>query len=482
MGYKIFAQRTILIFLANLLIGLSGIILLPILTRNLSIADYGVWVQLNVTVGLIPIFIVMGLPSYSMVRFLAGEKDKRKVQNGFYSIAYVIILIGLLISSIFFVFAGQISQVLFANNSVIVKILSLILIFSSLNILFQYFFITFQQIKRYSILLCFKAFMFIIFVSSFVLLGKGITGAAAGLLCSEFLFSLITFSIIFSEIGIIFPKFTELKEYLHLSIPTIPGTLSYWVVDSSDRYLIGILLGVTSVGYYSPGYSLGAIVAMFASPITSILTSTLSKSYNEKKEDEVKNLLEYSIKYFLFIGIPAVVGLSVLSNPLLKILSTNDIANAGYLITPFVAVGFLLLGLNNIIVNMVILKKKTKVIGITWIIAALLNFALNILFIPLFGILGAAIATLISYIIPFIIIAYYSFKFIKLELNYVLFIKIIFASVPIIFMYLIWKPVSIRDILLFVLVSIIVYLILVILLKVLNKEELFFIKSLLNLN
>ncbi len=481
MGYKIFAQRSILIFLANLLIGLSGIILLPILTRNLSIANYGIWVQLNVTISLIPILIVLGLPSYSMVRFLAGEKDKKKVQEGFYSIAYLILAISLVIASIFFVLAGQISHILFADNSLIVRILSLILIFSSLNILFQYFFITFEQIKRYSILLCFKALASILFVSLFVLLGKGITGAAVGLLCTEFLFSVITFSIILSKIGIIFPKFTELKEYLHLSIPTIPGTLSYWVVDSSDRYLIGILLGISAVGYYSPGYSLGAIVAMFASPITSILTAALSQCYNEKKKDEIKDLLEYSVKYFLIIGIPAVIGLSVLSKSLLMNLSTMDIATNGYLVTSFVAVGFLLLGLNNIIVNIIIMEKKTKIIGVIWIMAAMLNLILNLIFIPILGILGAAIATLIAYCIPFVVLTYYSLKFVKLNFNYSSLFKIILASTPIIFTYLIWKPIDIINIFIFILINSMLYLVLIILLKVLNKEELSFIKSLFNL-
>ena len=478
MNFKIFAQQTILVFFANLIIGLSGIILLPILTKNLPLADYGVWVQLNVTIGLMSIIVVMGLPSYSMVRFLAGEKNKRRIQDGFYSIALLILVVSLLISSIIFIFSGQISQLLFAGNVLIVKILSFILIFSSLNFLFQYFFITFQQIKRYSILLSSKAIMSILFVSSFVLLGKGIVGASVGLLLNEIIFFLIYFSFIFSEIGIIIPKFTELKEYLHLSIPTIPATLSYWVVDSSDRYLIGILLGVTAVSYYSPGYVLGAIVGMLSVPITSILTAALSKSYNEKKKNEVKDLLEYSIKYYLIIGIPATIGLSVLSKPLLTILSTTEIAINGYLITSFVAVGFLLLGLNNIIFNIIILKKKTKIIGITWIIAALLNLALNLIFIPILGILGAAIATLIAYSLPFIVLTSYSLRFVKLNVNYSSIFKIILSSVPIIFTYLLWEPSNILEVLLFILVNVVIYLILLLLLKVISNQELSFIRGL----
>lgn len=477
MRYKIFAQRTVLIFLANLILGLSGIVLLPILTKNLSVADYGIWVQLNVTVILLSTVIVMGLPSYSMVRFLAGEKNKKKIQEGFYSIAFAILMVSFLISLIFFVFADQISQILFAGNITIVEILSLLIIFFSLNDLFQCYFITFQQIKRYSLFLSFKALGLVFFVSIFVLYGEGVIWAAAGFLCNEILFFLITLSIILSKIGIILPKFTELKDYLHLSLPTVPGSLSYWVVEGSDRYLIGILLSVSAVGFYSPGYSLGALVLMLASPITSILTAALSKSYNQQNEDEVKILLEYSIKYFLFIAIPAVIGLSVLSKPLLLILSTNEIANASYIITPFVAVGFLFLGLINMTVNMVILKKKTKIIGITWFVAALINFILNLLFIPIFGILGAAISTLISYTIPLIVIGHYSFKFIKLELNYVFFIKVILASVPIVILSVIWEPMGIIGVLLFVLVSIILYLTFVMILKVFTKEEFAFMKS-----
>lgn len=480
MRYKIFAQQTILVFLANLIVGLSGIILLPILTNALTVADYGVYVQLNVTISLIPLFIVMGLPSYSMVRFLSGEKNKKKIQEGFYSIALLILSNSLIVALILTIFSDQISQIIFSGNILIVRILTLILIFSSLNILLQYYFITFQQIRKYSLLLSLKAITLFILVSAFVLFDKGISGAATGILCNEILFFLISFVIVYSAIGLKFPQFIDLKKYLHLSIPTIPGSLSYWIIDSSDRYLIGILLGVTSVGYYSPGYALGAIVAMFAYPLTSILTAYLSKNYNQKKEDEVRYLLEYSIKYFLVIAIPVAIGLSILSKPLLTILSTPEIAINGYMVTPFIAAGFLFLGLNNIIVNIIILEKKTNIIGITWIIAGLSNLFLNLIFIPTNGLLGAALSTLIAYILPFVIITHFSSKYVKLDINWFSFIKILLASIPIILLYQIWKPTNLTEILLFILLNAVLYLTLVISLKVLSKNEIVFIQDMLS--
>jgi|GEM_PF-4903873 len=75
--YKLFGQRIGLIGITRLLLSLSGMILLPVLTKNLPIEEYGAWVQIMATIGLIAPLAEMGL-SYTMVRFLAAEKDKRK--------------------------------------------------------------------------------------------------------------------------------------------------------------------------------------------------------------------------------------------------------------------------------------------------------------------------------------------------------------------------------------------------------------------
>ena len=90
-----------------------------------------------------------------------------------------------------------------------------------------------------------------------------------------------------------------------------------------------------------------------------ILTISLSKSYNEKKENEVKDLFQYSIKYFA-VAIPAIIGLSQLCQTSHNNLSTTEIVMNSYMITPIVATGFLLLGLTNIIVNIIILKTEKQ--------------------------------------------------------------------------------------------------------------------------
>ena len=101
--HKLFTQRIGLIGITNLLLGLSGIILLPILTKNIPIEDYGIWVQISVTIGLIPAVATLGLTE-AMVRFMAAAKKREEIQEGFYSIAFIVLFVSEITSLLLFLF------------------------------------------------------------------------------------------------------------------------------------------------------------------------------------------------------------------------------------------------------------------------------------------------------------------------------------------------------------------------------------------
>ena len=119
--YKLFVQRIGLVGITNILIALSSLILLPIMTKSFSIGDYGVWVQINTTIALIPNLATLGLP-YTMVRFLSAEKNKEKIQEGFYSIASIVLASTFIISALLFIFSKNIASALF-NGDVNIAIL-----------------------------------------------------------------------------------------------------------------------------------------------------------------------------------------------------------------------------------------------------------------------------------------------------------------------------------------------------------------------
>ena len=475
--YKLFTQRIGLIGIVNLVGSLSGIIMLPILTKTLPIEEYGAWIQIMVTIGLIPPIAVMGLP-YTMVRFLAAEKDKKEIQNGFYSIATFILFISLIISLLLFLFSKPFAATFLDNRIELVKIVSLIIPIQCLNAVCLEFFRTFQQIKRYSLFTLIQTYGNVALVAYAVLNGYGIFGAVVAVLIVQIITFLLTGSLIVTKIGVKIPNFSRMKEYLSFGLPTVPGNLSSWVVNSSDRYLIGYFLGVAFVGYYSPGYTLGNIINMFMAPLAFMLPAVLSKYYDENNMNEVKTVLRYSLKYFLALAIPSTFGLSLLSKPILTILSTPEIAAQGYLITPFVAASALLLGAAVASTQGLYLAKRTDIGGKIWIIAAISNLGLNIVFVPYIGIIGAAITTLIAFTLVLILATYYSLKYIRFDIDFSSISKSVFASIVMSLVIIMWSPIGLFNVLAVIGVCAVVYAAILLLLKGFKKEEFRFFREL----
>ncbi len=446
------------------------------MTKSFSIGNYGIWALINTFINLIPSFATLGLP-YTMVRFLSAEKSESKIQEGFYSITFLILASTIIISTIMYLFSQSIALSLFNGNIGVVHLLSVIVFLACLNTLLLNYFRTFQQMKRYSIFLIMLNYLAVLIPSYFAVKGYGITITALGLLIAYIIAFLIMSVFVYLDIGFKLPKFHNLREYLKFGLPTIPGNLSSWVVDSSDRIVIGLFLGTAFVGYYVPGYTLGYIIILILTPFSILLPSLLPKYYDENDFTKVRLYLKYSLKYFLLVAIPTAFALSILSQPILMILTTKAIASHGYLITPFVAVSGLLFGFYGIISNVIILEKKTKIMGIIWIIAALLNLGLNIIIVRHFGIIGAAATTLAAYTLAFILTVNYSNKVFKLDLNVIFIFKSIIASIIMSLLIIALHPQGILNILITIILATIIYLFFLLILGGVDRRELVLLRN-----
>ena len=473
---KLLVQRIGLISLMNLLTNLGGIVLLPILTKNIPVEEYGIWAQVNVTVGLISVLILLGLP-HSMIRFMAATKEREDIQESFYSVLLLVALVGALISLLLFHLSEPLAVYLFDNNLAVTKILPVIVFVESLNAVLFNFFRASQRIKLYSLFVFISMYLSIALAYYFVTAGWGILGAVIGLLLSKVVIFVIMFFLILAEIGHRVPNFGKIPEYLAFSLPLIPSGLSDWVINSSDRYIIGIFLGTAYVGYYSPGYLLGNIIMMFITPAACILPVVLSKHYDENKMEMVETILSRSLRYFLALALPSVFGLSLLSWPILSVLSTTEIADQGYMITPFVAVGMLFFGVASILANIIGLVKKTKFSAFIWIMAAALNVGLTVFLVPRLNILGAALATLLAFLFVLASTAYYALGLFSVSFDYRFILKCLFASLVMSLMIVFLSPKGLLEILGAIAVCAGIYFLVLWLLKGVDCDEVAFIKN-----
>jgi len=475
--YKKFTKDVGIVGLSQLLTILGAIILLPILTKTLGAHGYGIWVQVMVTVSLVVSIVSLGLP-FAMVRFIAAEKNKREIQEGFYSIITVTFFAALVVSSLLIMLLGLIANSLFEGETSIVKLIAIIIPIWGMHLTCSNYFRAFRQMGRLLIFGILVTLGEVGLIGYLVLTGHGIFSAVLSILIVRVVITFVMLCLIVSEIGIKLPNFSRIKEYLSFSLPLIPNSLSEWALRSSDRYIISLFLGVVFVGFYSPGYALGSLISVFPGILTYVLVPTLSKLYDEGKINEVKIILKYSLRYILMLAIPFFFGASLLSKPLLNMFSTPEIASQGHLVTPFIALSALFSSAFIVMAQALLLVKKTKIIAFTWGISASANLLLNILIVPYLGILGAAITTLIAYSLALGITTYYSFQELRFDIEWTFIIKSLVASG--IMALTIWPiyPQSNLNTIIAVLAGVAVYGLALFLLKGFRKEEIRFFKKL----
>lgn len=190
-----------------------------------------------------------------------------------------------------------------------------------------------------------------------------------------------------------------LKQLLMIAIPLFPNFLIYWIYNSFDKIMITNILGIGESGIYAVGSKIGAISQLiylaFAGGWQYFSFSTM------KEENQVKSnslIFEYLgiISYF------STILMCSFSYLIFKILFEEEYLRA-YIVAPYLFMAPLLQMLFQVACNQFLVIKKTWPNLFILIVGAIINVILNSVLIPLIGIEGAAISTLVGYIISNII-------------------------------------------------------------------------------
>lgn len=477
-SYQKYAKNTLIIGITTFVTMLVGPIQLPLLTKTLGAYGYGIWSQVFVTLHLALAFMDLNL-TRSMVRFLPAEKNKRVIQDDFYSVVSIVFFCGLIFSLAILIFPHALAVNFFDGAVQIVRITGVIILVQLVSLAYWSFLRAFQQMGRHSIFIIAKVYGQLGSIAYLTLNGYGIIPVVLSVLAIEVVIFFILFFSIMSQIGIKRPRFSRMKEYFRYGLPTLPGGLAYWIVQSSDRYVIGYFLRLTSVGIYSAACCLGSLVNILSGILGFVLQPALAKLYDEGKMNEVKIILSYSLKYSLALAIPFIFGSAILAEPVLRMFSTSEIASEGYLLVPVIALGISFYGFYGIIVQNLLLAKRVKILATTWLIAAPVNLGLNILVVPRLGILGAAITTLIAFGLALGITTYYALKEFKFSVDWLFIIKSLIASAIMSLVVWLVYPQNNLATILAVLAGIAVYTAALFLLGGFKREEILFFKRLL---
>jgi len=219
------------------------------------------------------------------------------------------------------------------------------------------------------------------------------------------------------------------KEYLSYGIPFIWILGVHWILTISDRYMIEFMVGSSAVGIYSLNYSLVQKIIM---PIITIFMSTAAPIvFQQKQKTDIigaQKTLDQIFKYFLMLTVPATLGLALVSREIGSVFIKNEFQE-GFVIIPIIAFALLFLGIRQYTNIALEIEKKSKEIARISILAGVLNIILNLVLIRFFSYIGAAYATLISYMFYFFLSYFKTKSLTSIRVSFTKeFFKVILAS------------------------------------------------------
>lgn len=408
-----------------------GFIMIPIYTRFISPAEYGIVGILNLVVWIVSLIVGMNIVA-GVMRFYYLYKNDRERNSVVSTSIFFVILVSLPIVLSLIYFSNTLAQVFFKNinYSLYFKIIFAALFFEMLlPIPFACL-----RIKNKSFsFLQFSLLRFFIGLSLnivlIVFLKWGILGIFYSQLVTALIMSPILLYITFKEFGFAI-SLEPIKKILSYSLPLIPAGLAMIVLNLGDRYILKQFVSLEQVGFYTLGYKIVMVLGFLVGTPFRYVWQPYRFSIAENKN--APGIYSKVFTYFtLFIGFIGL-SLAVLAKDIVKIIATPTYFGAARVI-PVVTLGYIFYQLYYLLNIGIFLKKKTKWVPFIVSAAAGLNVVMNLLLIPKVGIMAAAYSTLASF--TFLAVAGYfvSQRFYKISYEFTRVVKIIFVGIGLYF-------------------------------------------------
>src|SRR5581483_2392289 len=181
--------------------------------------------------------------------------------------------------------------------------------------------------------------------------------------------------------------------------PLVLYELAYAVLVSADRFLVRHYVGADALGFYSVAYGLANNVNEFlVAPLGLALIPIYMKIWNSDGTEKTSAFLTTAFNIFMLAGVGVLAAIAASGHSIVVFLASQKYAGADRLI-PVILAGLLVYGANVFVAAGLLIHKRTMQMSWMLVIAAALNIGLNCLLLPRMGLMGGAVATLLSYLV-----------------------------------------------------------------------------------
>lgn len=396
-----FLKRSSIYLISNIINASIPFILLPILTRYLTVSEYGqVAIFQTVITGLVSIIAFNTLGA--MARAYFDDKDESYLRN--YNGACIVLLFAslLLLGGLMLLFAKQLIDFL----SISEKWLALAIVIAAINFVVQ-FRLNQWQIKEkalhFGALQIGQSLLLFLFSILFVvLLLKGAEGRVEAHLYSMLIVLVIVTFLIGKDKLV---SFTHLKkemftDALSFGVPLIPHVFGMYLLSSVDRFFINAHLGSGKAGIYMVAMQLSMGFVIIFDAINKAFMPWLFKELNNSDYASRRGIARKTYLYFLILIVLGALSF-VIAPYVLTFVAGRDYYE-GEAIIGWLCIGQIFLGMYLMVTNYIFYAKKTGQLSVLTILCGAFNVVLLLILIKPYGIKGVAISFAISMFIRFL--------------------------------------------------------------------------------
>lgn len=388
---KELVKNTIILSLGNFLPQLTSLITLPILTAFMTKTEYGTYDLINTVVSLIMPIITIRVESAAFRFMIEYRNDQEKSSQVVSSILFFSMFSSVIVTvmSIFIFYPVSVQD----KVLIIIYIIFHIVLADLMQIARGY-----SLNVRFSLAAIINSTVYMFGTILFIQIAQlGLTGVLLSLIVGEiiasiFLAASIKLNKVFSHQ---YFSIKMLKEMIQYSWPLVPNSLSLWVMNLSDRLIVTSFLGLEQNAVYTVANKIPSLMGTAQGIFASAWQENASIAISDEDSGEYYSRMFESFLCVLTGILCCLIGCS----PILFDLIIRGDYGESHPQTAILFAGMFFSAISSFLGGIYVAHKHTKSVGMTTVVAALINFLINICFVKRIGLYAASISTLVSYAI-----------------------------------------------------------------------------------
>ncbi len=462
-----------------------------VIARFLGASDYGLislgFAAMTIAATLSMVGLAAGIKRY--VPFYKGKGDKGRIKGTILGALKISFPLSIIFALLFFFNADWISYHVFSEPELtpILRIFSIAIPFMVLSRNFIATTVGFQDL-RYRVFVndLFQNIFKLIAIVTFLALGFGVIGAAWGWVLAIILMPFVLFYFLEKKVFPLFNTKVKVKaisvkkELLLFSLPLVFAGWAGLVMNWIDTLMLGYFSTAEAVGIYNAAMPTARLLRTFLGSFGAIFMPVVAELYSRNAITDLKRTYSIVTKWVFSLVLPAFLLMGLFSTWILKILFGSEFV-AGATALSILAFGYLIICVVGPTGQILQAYGRTEIIMGGSLFSAGLNFGLNYLLIPIYGVLGAAVATGSSLALMNLLYLFFVYRIAKVQPFKRTYLKPLCASMlSLSLVYLITK--YIIGVNLFILIGmffvfLVIYFFLLLLMKSFEEEDLMVMRA-----